>query len=91
MTGPWWLSGQVSHCSFKVSPALTGMEFEVDFADLWQAMSDVPNAAGSTKPEESLARHYKKCDCLSNTVVLVQGEPAGSCWNLVGWEVEPVL
>lgn len=51
VTGPWWLSGQVSHCSFKVSPALTGMEFDVDLALLWQAMSDVPKLFGSTKPE----------------------------------------
>lgn len=54
MTGPWWLSGQVSHCSLRVSPALTGIEFDVDFADLWHAISDVPNALGSTKPKESL-------------------------------------
>lgn len=34
-----------------LSPALTGIEFEVDFADLWQAMSEVPKFAGSMKPE----------------------------------------
>jgi uncharacterized protein YqcC (DUF446 family) len=50
VTGPWWLSGQVSHCSFRVSPALTGIEVEVDLADLWQAMSEVPKELGSTKP-----------------------------------------
>jgi hypothetical protein len=58
MTGPWWLSGQVSHCSFKVSPALTGIEFDVDLPLLWHAISDVPKLAGSTKPEESLAKRY---------------------------------
>lgn len=51
MTGPWWLSGQVSHCSFRVSPALTGMEVLPGLADLWQAMSLVPNLLGSTKPQ----------------------------------------
>lgn len=59
MTGPWWLSGQVSQDSLRVSPALTGIEFDVDFADLWQAISDVPNAFGSTKPGEPLARRYQ--------------------------------
>ena len=43
----------------RVSPALTGIEFDVDFADLWQAISDVPNALGSTKPEEPLAKLYR--------------------------------
>jgi 8-oxo-dGTP pyrophosphatase MutT (NUDIX family) len=54
-------------------------------------MSDVPKLLGSTKPEESLARQCEIRNRLSNTVVLVQSEPAGGCWNLVGGQVEPIL
>ena len=50
MIGPFVLSGQVSHSNSIVSPALALAYNFPAVAFLWQLMSEVWAAAGSTKP-----------------------------------------
>jgi len=78
------VSYQVSHFKVRLDPAVTGMLVDVDLALLWHAISLVPYLLGSTNPRRISAKCCRIDKSSILTVVLVQGKPAGSCYNLVG-------